>query len=276
MTTTARLLALIVAMALVAAGCGDDDDTGAGGAATSTTGTEAAQQFDTVQNDRLTVGSDIPYKPFEFGDAPDYDGFDVDIVSEIGDRLGLTVQFRKTPFDTIFRDLAQGRFDMVASAVTITEERQQTVDFSEPYFAADQSLMVKKGSDIRTVQDLEGEIVGAQLGTTGADYARDETPAEDVRTFDLIDDAFQALQAGQVAAVINDFPVSKFAERSREELQVVQTIQTGEQYGLAFAKGSDELREAVSGALREMKQDGTYAEIYREWFEEDPPQSILE
>ncbi len=273
MTTTARLLAALLAVALLAAGCGDDDDTGA---STTGTGADAAQQFETIEDGVLTVGSDIPYQPFEFGDPPDYDGFDVDVVNAVGERLGLDVMFVRTPFDTIFRDLAQGRFDLVASAVTITEERMQTVDFSEPYFAADQSLMVKRGGGIRSVADLEGEIVGAQIGTTGADFAKEETQAEDVRTYDLIDDAFQALQGEQIAAVVNDFPVSKFAERSREDLQVVQTLQTGEEYGLAFARDSDDLREAVSGAIREIKEDGTYEEIYREWFEEDPPASILE
>lgn len=273
MKITVRLLVALLAIAMIAAGCGDDDEDGG---AAATTGTGAAEQLETIEDGILTVGSDIPYKPFEFGDPPDYDGFDVDVVNAIGEKLGLEVRFVRTPFDTIFRDLAQGRFDMVASAVTITEERQQTVDFSAPYFNGDQSLMIKEGSDIRNVADLEGEIVGAQIGTTGADYARDETPAEDVRTYDLIDDAFQALQGEQVAAVINDFPVSKFAERSREDLRVVQTIETGEQYGLAFARDNDALREAVDGAIAEIKQDGTYEEIYREWFEEDPPASLLE
>ena len=162
------------------------------------------------------VGSDIPYPPFEFGSAPDYEGFDVDIVNEIAKRLDLKAKFEKTPFDTIFRNLAQGKFDMVASAATITPEREKTVDFSDPYFPADQSLMVKRGSDIKTVDDLDGKMVGAQLGTTGADYAKDKTKAKTVRTYDLIDDAFNALQAGQVEAVINDFPVSKYAERAQQ------------------------------------------------------------
>ena len=178
------------------------------------------------------VGSDIPYPPFEFGRAPDYEGFDVDIVNEIAKRLDLEAEFVKTPFDPIFRNLAQGRFDMVASAATITPEREKTVDFSDPYFPADQSLMVKRGSDIKTVDDLAGKMVGAQLGTTGADYAKNKTKAKTVRTYDLIDDAFNALQTGQVDAVINDFPVSKYAERSKKDLVVVQTIPTGEEYGL--------------------------------------------
>lgn len=266
------LMALAVTLALTAAGCGGNDG---GGGGAGTTGGTATAQLDTIQKGTLTVGSDIPYKPFEFGRAPDYEGFDVEVVNEVGKRIGLKPKFEKTPFDTIFRNLAQRKFDMVASSVTITDERKRTVDFSVPYFPADQSLMVKKGSSIKTVADLAGKVIGAQLGTTGADYAKTKTKAKTVRTYDLVDDAFQALEAGQIEAVINDFPVSKFAEQEKPNLQVVQTIPTGEQYGLAFAKGSDALRQAVDDALNAMKQDGTYTRIYKKWFKQDPPAGIL-
>jgi ABC-type amino acid transport substrate-binding protein len=255
----------LVAAALVAAGCGDDDGGGSGGGG-----------LNTITEGELRVGSDIPYAPFEFGRTPDYEGFDVDIVNEIAKRLDLEAKFVKTPFDPIFRNLAQGRFDMVASAATITPEREKTVDFSDPYFPADQSLMIKRGSDIRTVDDLAGKTVGAQLGTTGADYAKKKTKAKSVRTYDLVDDAFKALEAGQVEAVINDFPVSKYAERSKKNLAVVQTIRTGEEYGLAFAPKSQALRRRVNEALKDMKDDDTYTKIYKKWFELDPPDSIFE
>jgi ABC-type amino acid transport substrate-binding protein len=258
------VLALAAAL-LVAAGCGDDDGGGGGGS-----------NLNTINEGELRVGSDIPYPPFEFGRAPDYEGFDVDIVNEVAKRLDLEPKFVKTPFDPIFRNLAQGRFDMVASSTTITPERERTVDFSDPYFPANQSLMVKRGSDIKTEGDLAGKRVAAQLGTTGADYAKKEVDAETVRTYDLIDDAFKALQADQVDAVIADFPVTKYAERSKPDLVVVKTIETGEEYGLGFAKESTTLRERVNKALQEMKDDGTYTRIYKKWFEVDPPNSILE
>ncbi len=254
----------VLASVLMATGCGDDNSS-----------KSSNSDLKTITEGKLRVGSDIPYPPFEFGREPNYKGFDVDIVNEVAKRLDLEAEFIKTPFDPIFRNLAQGRFDMVASAATITPEREGTVAFSVPYFNADQSLMIKKGSDIKTVDDLDGEIVGAQLGTTGAMYAKDKTKAETVRTYDLIDDAFKALQAGQVAAVINDFPVSKYAEQSKPDLKVVQTIATGEEYGLAFAKKSVALRKAVKGAIDEMKKDGTYTRIYKKWFKEDPPDSLF-
>lgn len=257
-------LMVLLAAVLVATGCGDDDSGG---------GTSSGD-LGLIAEGKLRVGSDIPYAPFEFGREPDYEGFDVDVVNEIAKRLEIEAEFVKTPFDPIFRNLAQGRFDIVASAATITPERQKTVNFSEPYFPADQSLMVKRGSDIKSTDDLAGKRLGAQLGTTGADQAK-KFKAETVRTYDLIDDAFNALQNGQVDAVINDFPVSKYAERSKKDLQVVQRIATGEEYGLGINKADTKLKEEIDKAINEMKEDGTYTKIYKKWFEEDPPDSIF-
>jgi ABC-type amino acid transport substrate-binding protein len=259
------LILIVLAAALVAVGCGGDDDE-----------SQPSGDLNLIAEGKLRVGSDIPYAPFEFGREPDYEGFDVDIVNEIAKRLDVEAQFVKTPFDPIFRNLAQGRFDLVASAATITPEREKTVAFSVPYFPADQSLMVKRGTDIKTVDDLAGKRIGAQLGTTGAAYAKDKVKgAETVRTYDLIDDAFNALQSGQVDAVINDFPVSKYAERSKKDLQVIQRIPTGETYGLGINKDDTKLKEEIDKALNEMKEDGTYTRIYKKWFEEDPPDSIF-
>lgn len=254
------LIALIALFAtvLIAVGCGGDDNKDKG------------SKFTTISSGKLKVGSDIPYPPFEFGRAPNYEGFDVDVVKAIAKKLGLEAEFIKTPFDTIFRNLAQGKFDMVASATTITAEREKEVDFSEPYFPADQSLMVKKGSDIKTVDNLKGKTVGAQLGTTGAAYAKDKTDAKSVRTYDLIDDAFKALGAGQVDAVINDCPVSKYAERAHPDLVVVRAIATHELYGFVFPSGSDALREAFNKELAAVKDDGTVKSIQDKWLGSDP------
>jgi ABC-type amino acid transport substrate-binding protein len=255
---------VLVAAVLVAAGCGDDNSS-----------SPSSSDLGTITEGQLKVGSDIPYAPFEFGREPDYEGFDVDVVNEIAKRLDVEATFVKTPFDPIFRNLAQGRFDIVASAATITPEREKTVNFSEPYFPADQSLMVKRGSDIKSTDDLDGKRVGAQLGTTGADYAKEKTKAGSVRTYDLVDDAFKALETGQVDAVLNDFPVSKYAERSKKDLQVVQRIPTGEEYGLGINKEDTKLKEEIDKVIQEMKDDGTYTKIYKKWFEEDPPDSIF-
>ena len=264
-----RLLAALAVLAmlavpLLAVGCGDDDDDGGGD------GDGAAQQ--------LVVGSDIPFPPFEQGRAPNYTGFDIDLVNEIAERANLQVEYQDTAFDTIFRDLAQGKFDMVASATTITPERQQTVDFSDPYYEAQQALMVERGSDIQTVEDLAGVTVGAQDGTTGEAYANDETEAEEVRGYPEGPDAVNALRAGQVEAVIIDLPVAADALESPagEDLSVAAEIPTMELYGFAFQRDDDQLREQVNDALAEIKDDGTLADIYQRYFATEPPDSVLE
>ncbi|MDI1464369.1 ABC transporter substrate-binding protein [Catellatospora sp. KI3] len=243
-------------------------------AATAACGTTAPVTSIGQDPPALKVGADIPYVPFAFGDGPDYKGMDMDLVREIGRRLGRRVEIQKTPFDTIVRDVAQGRFDMIAASMVITEERKKVVDFSLPYFNSDQSIMVKKGSLITDAAGLTDKRIGVVLGGTGEKWAKANVASVDLRTYDLVDDAFKGLAAGQLDAVINDFPSSKFAERSYPTLEVAATIQTGEYYGLAFKQGSP-LRKEVDQALREMKADGTFERIYREWFQTAPPANLL-
>jgi ABC-type amino acid transport substrate-binding protein len=266
----ALLLALLVA-ATTAIGCGDDEEESGGGEATA-----QGEELDTLEPGVLTVGSDIPYRPFEFGEAPDYEGFDIDLINEIGERLDLEIQIEKTPFGTIFRDLAQGQFDAVVSSTTITPDREEVVDFSDPYFQANQALVVNEGSDIQSVDDLSGTTLGVQLGTTGADYAEQELDAEEIRPFDLIDQAFQALNSDQVDAVIVDDPVGTAAIEEGEPIEIAEIIETEENYGISVQPGSDELLDAINGALSEIKEDGTLADLYQEWFKKDPPASIAE
>jgi ABC-type amino acid transport substrate-binding protein len=275
MTTRLRLplLALLLALLVAAAavGCGDDEEENGGGEPTA-----QGEELDTLEPGVLTVGSDIPYRPFEFGEAPDYEGFDIDLINEIGERLGLEIQVEKTPFGTIFRDLAQGQFDAVISSTTITPDREEVVDFSDPYFQANQALVVTSDSDISSVDDLSGTTIGVQLGTTGADYAEQELDAEEVRPFDLIDQAFQALNAGQVDGVIVDDPVGTAAIEEGEPIEIAEIIETEEDYGISVQPGSDELLDAINSALSEIKEDGTLTELYQEWFNKEPPPGIVE
>jgi polar amino acid transport system substrate-binding protein len=251
-------IALLTALATagIAAGCGGDN----GG----------DNKYGLITEGTLTVGSDIPYPPFEFGRAPDYKGIDIDLARAIANELDLNLEVKDTAFPTIFRDVAQGKFDMVASSSTITPDRLKEVDFSDPYAFADQSLMVKRGSSIKNVDDVAGQTVGAQTATTGADYAKDKTDAASVRTFPEIADAFNALEAGQVAAVINDCPISKYAEKSYPDLQVIEALPTGEHYGFAFQKGKTELEDAVNNALAKLTSNGTYDKIFTTYLARQP------
>jgi ABC-type amino acid transport substrate-binding protein len=273
---TKRLLLLwISALFLLAgaalAGCGDDDDGGGGGGA----GGEQGAELDTIRSGTLTVGSDIPYPPFEQGRPPDYDGFDIELITEIAERLELDTQIKDTPFDTIFRDLAQGKFDAVISGSTITDERERAVDFGDPYFLAEQSLLVQADSDVETIDDLAGETVGVQKGTTGEIYVKENAPDATVRSYGELDDAYNALVAGQVEAVMFDLPGNQEAARTKDGLAIRESYDTGEQFGIAFSEDADALREAANEALAEMKDDGTFAELYEKWFRKAPPKPIL-
>jgi polar amino acid transport system substrate-binding protein len=132
------------------------------------------------------------------------------------------------------------------------------------------------GAQIQSTDDLTGKVVGAQKGTTGAAYAEDETDAKTVRTYAEIDDAFNALVAGQVDAVINDLPSSQDEIKSKKGLEIVQNIDTGENYGLAVQKDDTALLDPVNTTLAAIKDDGTYTKIYKKTFDEDPPSAILD
>ena len=251
--------ALVLAIALVLAGCGGGGgggDQGGGG------------------GEQITVASDIAYPPFEFEKNGKPVGFDIDLMSEIGKRAGFTPEFKNVTFDGIIPGLGNNLYDAGVSAFTITKAREKQIDFSDPYFNADQSLMVQSGAPIKSVDDIGDGTVGVQLGTTGElkakEFEQQGKITGEVRTFDTITEAFSALENGQIDAVINDFPVSAyFAKTGGGSLEVVQTIPTGEQYGIAFPQDSD-LLEPVNKALEEMKKDGTYAEIYEKWLGQKP------
>lgn len=273
MSVLAALVA--VAITMVLAGCGGDDGGGDGG--------ETAQQgasFSTVRSGVLTVGSDIPFPPFEFRRGEELTGFDIELSRELARRLGLEARFVDTPFDTIFTQLAAGKFDMVASATTITEERRRQVSFTEPYYAAQQALVVntQETPRLRALDGLEsGDTVAVQTGTTGETYARENVPeGVDVRSFPEAPDTYSALESGAVTAVLFDEPSALTEVAERDGLELVQTIDTGERYGFAVDPRNEELLTALNRALDESKQDGTYQRIY-EKFEELPPSgNILE
>jgi polar amino acid transport system substrate-binding protein len=259
-------LAVMAAMVLVACG-GDDNDSDT---------TSSSSDVELITPGTLTVGSDIPFPPFEFGQAPDYDGFDIDLVNEIAKDLDLEVSIQDTAFDTIFTDVAQGKFDMVASASTITPEREQQVDFSDPYYEAEQALLVPEGSDIKTVEDLAGLTVGAQDGTTGEAFANDETDAGSVRGYPNGPPAIAALQNGQVDATIIDQPVAQDAiDKGQGGFELATTIPTGELYGLAFAQDTPNLLAQVNESRAAMKEDGRLNDLYQKWFKIDAPEGVI-
>ena len=269
------IMGLLVALAagMIVAGCGGDDDDGDGG---STTAGAPTEDLGMIEDGILSVGTDTPFPPFEIGQPPDISGYDIEVMNAIAEELGLEPEYTDTGFATIFRDVANGQFDVAAAASTILKPREKTVDFTDPYYEAQQALLVTEDSDIASVDDLGGAIVGAQDGTTGETYANDETDAEEVRGFPEGPNAVSALTTGQVDAVIIDQPVAVDAVEKTGGVEIIEEIQTDELYGFAVAPDNDALREAMDEALATVKEDGTLDGLYEEYFQSAPPESVLE
>lgn len=235
----------------------------------------------------ISIGSDIPYEPFEYrNEAGELIGFDVEIAAAVfGDEMGMDYEFQETSFDGIIPALNNANFRVIMSAMTINETRAESVDFSDPYFTAYQTILVRADSSISSRADLEGEVVGVQKGTTGAGAAEELQEEFDgdleLNRYDQITGAFQALTNGQVNAVINDNTVNAERASQTDELRFVEgdgvaadsdqdappyLTLTIENYGIAFREDDDEFLERVNEALAAIREDGTYDEIYSEYF----------
>ena len=269
----ARFLAPLAVLVLAlsagfAAGCGDDDDDGGDT-------TAAAGNLGLINEGTLTVGTDTPYPPFEIGEPPDITGYDIEVMNGIAEQLELDVEYIATGFTTIFRDTANGQFDTAAAASDINAERERVVDFTDPYYLSSTALMVQGGSDIASVDDLGGAIVGVQDGTTQQDYGENETDASEVRGFPEAPNAISALTTGQVQAVLID-QATAVEEIKGTDLEIVEEIPTDVFFGFAVAAENDALREAMNGALTTLKDDGTIEELYAKYFDgATAPEEVL-
>jgi ABC-type amino acid transport substrate-binding protein len=262
---TALLAVFLLALAsLAVAGCGSSDDDTTGGGGGGGGGSEP-----------LTVGSDIPYPPFEQGKSGNYTGFDIELMEAIGEKIGRTPEFQDTSFETIFRDVQQGKFEAVISAATITEEREKAVDFSNPYYLSEQAVLVKEGSDIKSLEDLQGKTVAAQQGTTGLELAKEELGDSEIRPYPEGPDAVNALKSGTVEGVIIDAPVAQNAVEKSGGVEIAEKVPTEETYGIAVGQGETELLEEINKGLEEVLDDGTYKTIYEKWFKLEPPKAIF-
>ncbi|MEA2487227.1 MAG: polar amino acid transport system substrate-binding protein [Actinomycetota bacterium] len=268
-------LVAVVLSALTLAACGNNNDSSQSGSGLGSN--QPSPQFTTIATGELHVGSCLDYKPFEFFEKGSNQptGFDIEITDAIAQKLNLKVVWVKANFNTIFTAVAANKFDMVAAASTITPERQKVVNFSDPYYNARQSLTVntQQTPDIATTDDLKsGDIVGVQKGTTGAKWAQDNLASKGVqiKSFTNAPDAFTDLEAGNVTGVINDEPSSESEVANRTSLKVVEPIDTGEHYGLAFSPDNAQLTVAVNVALKQVIDDGTYQTIFQKYFPKLP------
>jgi len=245
----------------------------------------------------IRIGSDIPYKPFEYRTQDgSLVGFDVDIAEAVfAGELDREYEFVQTGFDTIIPSLNNGNFRIIMSAMTINDQRAEQVDFSEPYFIAFQTVAILEEGNIQSLDDLEGQTVAVQKGTTG-EAAAQELQQQfggnlNIDSYDQITGAFNALLNNQAVAVINDNAVNLQYTEDQDNVTLLEgegqaaeefesappyLTLTVERYGIAFRQDDDEFRREVNEALAAVIESGRYAEIYREYFTGDPPAAIVE
>ena len=235
-------------------------------------GTEAEESGLALVNDgTLTVCSNVPFEPFEYVVDGEYTGFDIELTREIATGMGLDYEVQNVGFDGLQSGtvLAARQCDMIAAAMTVTDERADKLAFSDPYYDSLQSLLVKADSGISTLADLAGKKVGVQQGTTGESYARDNVPEDaEVLSFQTDAELFQALQAGGVDAVLQDLPVNQ-DHTDGGKFTIAETFETGEVYAFAMKKsGSEELAAQVNEQLASLRENGKYQELYDQYFTE--------
>lgn len=244
---------------LALAACGSDDSGSTG----------SASDLELISDGTLTVCSEIPYKPFEYEEDGTFTGFDIDLIRAMAEGIDLELEVLPSSFDALQSGLAlnSGQCDVVASAMTITDERKNNVDFLDPYYDSKQSLLVPSGSDISSIDDLSGKKVAVQSTTTGESYAQENAP-EDAKIvgFPGDQDMYSAIEGGQVDAILQDLPVN-LVHTEGGDYEIVEQFDTGEQYGFAVKKdGAPNLLKALNAELAELRENGEYQKIYDTYF----------
>lgn len=242
---TSLLLVAVLAMVMLA-GCGNKEE--------ANTAEES--------QDKLVMATNAAFPPYEYVEGDEFMGIDVEIAEEIAKKLGMELEIQDVEFDSIVAGVQSGKYDMGMAGMTVTDERKQSVDFTESYATAIQVVIVKEGSDIKSVDDLsEDTKIGVQQGTTGHIYASDDYGEDAVTPYNKGADAVQALSAGKIDCVIIDNEPAKAFVEANEGLQILETEYVTEEYAICISKDNSQLLEKVNAALKELKEDGTIDEI---------------
>ena len=258
--------ASLTAAALALTACGGSSSSTASSTASSAASSEAASssaaaELTTVEAGKLTMATNATFPPYEMTtDTGAFEVIDVDTAQAIAEKLGLELQIDDMEFDAALLSVQQGKADIVMAGVTVTDERKAVMDFSDSYATGIQSIIVPEGSDIATPDDLAGKKIGTQRGTTGYIYCSDDFGDENVVAYDSGLTAVQALNNGQVDAVVIDNAPAKEYVAANPGLVILDTSYAEEDYAIGMAKGSA-LEDAINAALEELKADGTLQSI---------------
>ena len=232
--------------------------------ASSAASSEAASaaELTTVTPGKLTMSTSAAFPPYEStDDNGNFVGIDIDVAAAIAEKLGLELQVDDMDFDAALLAAQNGKSDLVMAGVTVTEDRQLVMDFSDSYATGIQSIIVKEDSDVATPDDLADKMIGTQRGTTGYIYCSDDFGDEHVTPYDDGLTAVQALVNGQVDAVVIDNAPAKEFVAANPGLKILDTAYAAEAYAIGVAKGNTAMLDAINGALEELKNDGTLQAI---------------
>jgi polar amino acid transport system substrate-binding protein len=221
------------------------------------------------QTKTLTVGTDATFPPFEFkNDKKEYDGFDIDLIGAVGKELGADqVKFVDTEFKGLIPGLQGKKFDMIVSAMYITDERKKTIDFSDTYYPGGLCVVVKKDNNaIHGIDDLKGKKVSVQMGTKSAKFLQEKHPEVQLVQVETNVDMFMQLESGRADAVVTGKPAAKVYEKTHGTVKVLDQTLTEELYGYGIRKEDPQLTKAVNQALKTLKGNGKYNEIVQKWF----------
>ncbi len=223
--------------------------------------TETAE-LSTVEPGKLIMSTNAAFPPYEMTtDSGEFEGIDIETAKAIAEKLGLELQIDDMDFDAALLAVQQGKSDMVMAGVTVTDERQNVMDFTDSYATGIQSIIVKEDSDIASVDDLAGKKIGTQRGTTGYLYCSDDFGDENVVAYDDGLTAVQMLNNGQVDCVVIDNAPAKEFIAANPGLKLLDTAYVEESYAIGIGKGNTELKDAINTALEELKADGTLQAI---------------
>ena len=226
-----------------------------------------AAELETVQKGKLVMVTNAEFPPYEFHDQNAIVGIDVEIAGAIAEQLGLELEIEDIAFDSIIPEISSGKADIGAAGMTVTEDRKQSVDFSDTYAHATQVIIVKEDSEIKGVADLEGKIMGVQQGTTGDIYVSGDYGDAAVERYAKGMEAVQALAQGKVDAVVIDGEPAKQYIKEVEGLKIIDESYTDEDYAIAIKKGNTAMVEAVNAALAELKSEGKLDEIVAKYIQ---------
>ena len=228
-----------------------------------------------AQSNVLVVGSSATYRPFAY-ESPSKEivGYDVDMIKAISQKAGLQIKIVNTPWTGIFASLNNGDVDLIISGVTINDKRKQSYDFTTPYFEARQLIAVQTGSTVKSLKDLAGKKVGVVTGSTGDDMASREfgKTNTDIRRFESTPVVISELVNSGIDAAIGDNGVIAFRVQEHKTLKTVSDTSFPKEYfGIVVKQGNKALLDKLNAGLAAVKADGSYAQIYKKWFQADAP-----